>query len=81
MSADLVVAADGINSAMRECLVGGPDEPVPAEGLAYGLLLKTKDIIKDPEMRPFATDPQVNYWIGPDAHAGIFPSPSLNDGR
>ncbi|PUU75196.1 hypothetical protein B9Z19DRAFT_1131761 [Tuber borchii] len=51
LSADLVVGADGINSAMRE------------------LLLKTKDIIKDPELRQFVTDPLVKNWMGPDAHA------------
>ena len=81
LSADLVVAADGINSAMRECLVRHPDKPKPTGGLAYRLLLKTKDIIKDPELRLFVTDPQVNYWIGPDAHAGFFPFPSSNEGR
>ena len=33
-------------------------------------------MIKDPELKEFGTDPQVNYWIRPDAHAGIFPFPS-----
>ena len=23
----------------------------------------------DPELRSFVTDPQVNYWLGPDKHA------------
>ena len=78
-SADLVVGADGINSAMRECLVGHPDKPTPTGDLAYRLLLKTKDMIKDPELREFVTNPQVNYWLGPDAHAGIFPYPSINE--
>jgi len=31
-SADLVVGADGINSVMRECLVGHPGKPTPTEG-------------------------------------------------
>ena len=78
-SADLVVGADGINSALRECLVGHPDKPTPTGDLAYRVLLKTKDTIKDPELKEFVTNPQVNYWLGLDAHAGIFPFPSLNE--
>ena len=81
LSADLVLAADGINSAIRECLVGHLDKPTPTGDLAYILLLKTKNIIKDPELRPFVTDPLVNYWIGPDAYASIFPFPSFHEGR
>ena len=67
------MGAGGINSAMRGCLVGHPDKPTPTGDLAYRLLLKTKDMIKDPELREFVTNPQVNYWMEPDAHAGIFP--------
>jgi salicylate hydroxylase len=26
-------------------------------------------MLKDPDLRGFVEDPQVNYWIGPDAHA------------
>jgi salicylate hydroxylase len=40
--------------------------------LAYRLLLSTKDMLKDPELASFVTDPQVNYWLGPNAHAGMF---------
>jgi len=52
---------------------------MPTGDLAYRLLLKTKDMIKDPELREFATDPQVNYWMGADAQSGIFPFPSLTE--
>ncbi|KAG0132105.1 hypothetical protein HOY82DRAFT_484106 [Tuber indicum] len=69
LSADLVVGADGINSVLRERLVGRPDKPTPTGDLAYRLLIKTKDMMGDPELRGFVTDPQVNYWMGPDAHA------------
>lgn len=70
MTADLVIGADGIASRMRECLVGHKDPPTPTGDLAYRLLLKTKDMMEDPELRNFVTDPQVNYWMGPDCHAG-----------
>ncbi|USP76897.1 FAD/NAD(P)-binding domain-containing protein [Curvularia clavata] len=68
-SADLVVGADGINSKCREILLGRKDPPLLTGDLAYRLLLSTEDMLKDPELRGFVEDPQVNYWIGPDAHA------------
>ncbi|RDI77760.1 hypothetical protein Vi05172_g12296 [Venturia inaequalis] len=67
--ADLVVGADGINSRMREVLMGRPDPPIPTGDLAYRLLLNAEDVLKDPELAHFIKQPQVNYWIGPDAHA------------
>ncbi|KAF2416535.1 FAD/NAD(P)-binding domain-containing protein [Tothia fuscella] len=66
---DLVIGADGINSRLREILMGRPDPPTPTGDLAYRLLLSTGEMLKDPELAPFVTDPQVNYWLGPDAHA------------
>ncbi|CBX95790.1 hypothetical protein IAQ61_004623 [Plenodomus lingam] len=67
--ADLVVGADGINSKCREILLGRDDPPLLTGDLAYRLLLNTSDMLKDPDLRGFIEDPQVNYWIGPDAHA------------
>lgn len=68
--ADLVVGADGINSKCREILLGHKDPPLLTGDLAYRLLLDTEQMMKDPELRNFVEDPQVNYWIGPNAHAG-----------
>lgn len=67
--ADLVVGADGINSRLRELMLGHPDPPTPTGDLAYRLLLSTSDMLKDPELAPLVKNPQVNYWLGPDAHA------------
>jgi salicylate hydroxylase len=69
-TADLVVGADGINSKCREILLGREDPPTLTGDLAYRLLLDTSEMMKDPELRGFVEDPQVNYWMGPDAHAG-----------
>jgi salicylate hydroxylase len=71
-TADLVVGADGINSKCREILLGKEDPPILTGDLAYRLLLKTEEMMKDPDLRGFVEDPQVNYWMGPDAHAGMF---------
>ncbi|TVY20722.1 FAD-dependent monooxygenase [Lachnellula arida] len=68
-TADLVVGADGINSRLREIMLGKTDPPELTGDLAYRLLLSTKEMLKDPELATFVTNPQVNYWMGPDAHA------------
>jgi salicylate hydroxylase len=69
LEADLVVGADGINSTLREIMLGHPDPPTPTGDLAYRLLLKTSEMLKDEELRELVTNPQVNYWLGPDMHA------------
>ncbi|KAF2187164.1 FAD/NAD(P)-binding domain-containing protein [Zopfia rhizophila CBS 207.26] len=68
-TADLIVGADGIHSRCREMLLGREDPPILTGDLAYRLLLSTERMMEDPELRGFVEDPQVNYWMGPDAHA------------
>lgn len=67
---DLVIGADGIFSKMREIMLGREDLPTATGDLAYRVLLSTTEMLKDPELASFVTDPQVNYWMGPGAHAG-----------
>ncbi|KAI0912385.1 FAD binding domain-containing protein [Ustulina deusta] len=69
MTADLVVGADGINSKLREIFLGREDPPIATGDLAYRLLLSTKDMMTDPDLRPFVDNPQINYWLGPGVHA------------
>ncbi|KAK5069967.1 hypothetical protein LTR64_007853 [Lithohypha guttulata] len=69
IAADLVVGADGINSKLREVMLGKADPPTLTGDLAFRLLLSTKDMLKDPVLRDFVEKPQVNYWMGPDKHA------------
>ncbi|ODM14317.1 hypothetical protein SI65_10241 [Aspergillus cristatus] len=66
---DLVIGADGVFGKLTEALLGRPDPPTKTGDLAYRLLLSTKKMLQDPELAVFVTDPQVNYWLGPDAHA------------
>ncbi|KAG6354926.1 hypothetical protein INS49_004007 [Diaporthe citri] len=67
--ADLVVGADGINSNLREVFLGREDPPIPTGDLAYRLMLNTEEMRKDPDLREFVEEPQVNYWVGPGKHA------------
>ncbi|KAL6234937.1 hypothetical protein BDW75DRAFT_240634 [Aspergillus navahoensis] len=66
-TADLVVAADGLWSRCRECLLNCKDEPLPTGDLAYRIVLHI-DQISDPKLRAFVQNPQVHFWIGPGAH-------------
>ncbi|KAJ5757183.1 uncharacterized protein N7511_007365 [Penicillium nucicola] len=66
---DLVIGADGIFGKLTEGLLGRVDPPVKTGDLAYRLLLSTEEMLKDPDLAELVTDPQVNYWLGPDAHA------------
>jgi salicylate hydroxylase len=67
-----VVGADGVYSRCREIMLGREDAPVLTGDMAYRILLDTKDLLEDPELRGFVEDPQVNYWMGPDKHAGTY---------
>ena len=68
---DLVIGADGVFGRLTEELLGRSDPPVKTGDLAYRLLLSTDEMRQDPELAPFVNNPQVNYWLGPDAHAGV----------
>ena len=60
LSSNLVVDANRINSAMREWysrLGARISLPTPTGELAMRLLLKTKDMITDTELREFLTNP------------------------
>ncbi|KFY90709.1 hypothetical protein V500_04998 [Pseudogymnoascus sp. VKM F-4518 (FW-2643)] len=67
-SSDLVVAADGLWSQSRNCLLATKDAPLPTGDLAYRVVLSLDDI-KDPELREWVSNPSVHFWIGPGAHA------------
>ncbi|KAL4884196.1 hypothetical protein BJY04DRAFT_226012 [Aspergillus karnatakaensis] len=63
----LIIAADGLWSKSRECLLGRKDDPLPTGDLAYRIVLHV-DQIEDPELKAFVRNPQVHFWIGPGAH-------------
>jgi salicylate hydroxylase len=71
-SGDLVVGADGVYSRCREIMLGREDKPRLTGDMAYRILLDTKGLPGDPELKEFVEDPKVNYWMGPDKHAGTY---------
>ena len=69
-SGDLVVGADGVYSRCREILLGREEKPRVTGDMAYRILLDTKDLLDDSELRDFVADPKVDYWMGEGKHAG-----------
>lgn len=68
-TADLVVGADGIASRTRECFLKRVDPPTPTGDLAYRVLLDLRKIQLDEDVRKMLENTEVNYWMGPGAHA------------
>lgn len=71
--ADLLIGADGLNSVCRASLLGRPDPPHLTGDLAYRITIPGDDIRRDPELKDLAEYPNINYWMGPDAHAVCYP--------
>ena len=65
---DVVLAADGVWSQMREKLIGFSIQPKPTGDLAYRILLD-REKIKDSKLREWLNSPSVNIWVGPETHA------------
>ncbi|KAA1471780.1 FAD/NAD(P)-binding domain-containing protein [Dentipellis sp. KUC8613] len=70
--ADLVIAADGVKSMLREVVVGGPDKAIPTGDAAYRAIIPTAEMAKDPELKWFVDNPQMNSWMGPGRHIMMY---------
>ena len=67
LTADLVIGADGVKSTLREIVVGGPDKPVPTGDAAYRAIIKTEEMLNDPDLKELVEYPEMTGWIGPYA--------------
>ncbi|CAD6583072.1 MAG: hypothetical protein CYPHOPRED_002227 [Cyphobasidiales sp. Tagirdzhanova-0007] len=77
LTADLIVAADGLNSKARNAMLGRPDPPLPTGDLAYRIVLNDHEI-EDPELRKMMTDAGCRLYAGPKAHVIMY---SLKGGK
>ncbi|KAF7335898.1 hypothetical protein MSAN_02326800 [Mycena sanguinolenta] len=66
--ADVILGADGVNSFIREVVVGHPDKPIPTGDAAYRAIIPTSEMCKDPDLKPFVDHPEMTGWIGPGRH-------------
>ncbi|CAD6584231.1 MAG: hypothetical protein CYPHOPRED_002641 [Cyphobasidiales sp. Tagirdzhanova-0007] len=77
LTADLIVAADGLHSKARQSMLGRSDPPLPTGDLAYRIILDENQI-QDPELRSMMTDPGCRVYAGPKAHCMMY---SLKGGK
>ncbi|PWY86699.1 FAD dependent oxidoreductase [Aspergillus heteromorphus CBS 117.55] len=68
LTCELFIGADGIFGDIPDMLLDSPTPASKTGDLAYRVLLSTADLLKDPELAPFVTKPQVNFWLGPEKH-------------
>lgn len=74
---DVVLAADGLWSKMRNLLLPQPVCPEPTGDLAYRILLDASDI-HDKELNAWLARPGIHIWAGPGVHAVAY---SIKGGR
>jgi salicylate hydroxylase len=68
LRADLVVAADGVKSALQRVVTGLDDRPTPTGDAAYRAVVSTDLMLRDPELRPFVETPEMTAWMAPGRH-------------
>lgn len=64
---DVVIGADGQNSACKEILLGHKVSPLPTGDLAYRLTVRESDMRKHPSLHPLLESGTTDLWMGPDA--------------
>ncbi len=73
LTADLIICADGIKSAVRNIINGSPIEPQDTGDVAYRVIVPAEYLRNDPELRPLLDDAWAMHWLGPEAHAVGYP--------
>ncbi|KKA22978.1 Uncharacterized protein T310_2992 [Rasamsonia emersonii CBS 393.64] len=69
VSADLIVAADGVKSIARRIVLEGNDQPPRRTGFAaYRSTVEVDRLKRDPEIRSLLQEPALNIWIGDQRH-------------
>ncbi|KAG6824291.1 hypothetical protein H0H93_002255, partial [Arthromyces matolae] len=68
LKTDLVIGADGVRSVVRDIVLGRKEKSSDTGDAAYRATLSTEEMLKDPELRPFVDDTEVNVWMGPMRH-------------
>ncbi|KAI0066032.1 FAD/NAD(P)-binding domain-containing protein [Artomyces pyxidatus] len=72
ITADLIIGADGLNSMIREVVMGGPFPAVPTGDAAYRAVIPVAELENDPELKTLVETPQMTAWIGPGRHIVMY---------
>ncbi|GAQ07121.1 6-hydroxynicotinate 3-monooxygenase [Aspergillus lentulus] len=74
VQADVVLAADGIKSSIRDQLLGkDATKAIPTGDAAYRIMLPRSAMENDPELKQLIDEPQATRWIGPYRHIIAYP--------
>ncbi|KAK0718980.1 hypothetical protein B0T21DRAFT_295507 [Apiosordaria backusii] len=69
LTADLIVACDGIKSLARHLVLGSRDDPVSSGYACFRAYFSpSPEMRADPSRNAFLNEDSVNFWIGPDTH-------------
>ncbi|KAI9775673.1 MAG: hypothetical protein M1839_000940 [Geoglossum umbratile] len=68
---DVVIAADGLRSAVRPHVLGSQQGPQPTGDMAYRAVLPMAALADDPELLRLAS-PALHMWVGPDKHIVLY---------
>ncbi|OCL15386.1 FAD/NAD(P)-binding domain-containing protein [Glonium stellatum] len=69
LSADIIIACDGIKSLARILVLGQRDDPISSGYACFRAFFKpTLDLKENPLCNSFLKQDSVNIWIGPDMH-------------
>ncbi|KAK3372668.1 hypothetical protein B0H63DRAFT_551517 [Podospora didyma] len=69
ITADVIVACDGIKSLARQLVLGARDDPVSSGYACFRAYFEpSPDMVADPARNAFLGGDSVNFWIGPDTH-------------
>ncbi|KAK9775302.1 putative Salicylate hydroxylase [Seiridium cardinale] len=65
LTADLIVASDGLHSTCREVVLGYRSPPQPTGQMVYRVTLPVEKLKGIPDLEGLVTTPRNNHWIGP----------------
>ncbi|KAK3311070.1 uncharacterized protein B0T15DRAFT_60437 [Chaetomium strumarium] len=69
LTADVIVASDGIKSLARPLVLGARDDPVSSGYACFRAYFEPSEEMRaDPRRNAFLGGDSVNFWIGPDMH-------------
>ncbi|KAL4886958.1 hypothetical protein BJY04DRAFT_176925 [Aspergillus karnatakaensis] len=74
VNADIIIAADGIKSMIRDQLLGeNASKPMATGDAAYRIMLPRSAMESDPDLKKLVEVPEATRWLGPERHLIAYP--------
>lgn len=68
-TADVILGADGERSASQSLLRGYHDPPRDSGDEVFRFTVPSSEVVRHADLADLVHPPNINFWIGPDAHA------------